>query len=120
MPFGIMLLSGAALYYLLPFWWSIVPASFLTAFILCKNGRTAFWAGFCSNALIWCIMIFIKTIPNDNLLAARMAGLFHLPHLTLLLCISVLIGGLFSGFTSLSGYWVRQAVKVYFNKNTPL
>jgi len=112
MPFLMMLFWGIIAYFLVPYWWSIAPISFFAAFFLCKTTPAAFWSGFAANALLWMLLILFKTLPNENLLANKMSQLLFLPHWVLLVIVSSLIGGLFSGLSSLSGFLVRRA----FNK----
>jgi len=111
-----MFLTGCIFYFLFPFWWSVALSAFSTAFVVYKTARSAFWSGFITSTLLWTIMILVKTIPNDNLLAQKMAGLIHFSDWSLLLFLSAMLGGLVSGFGALSGYLTGQVMMPYIRK----
>jgi hypothetical protein len=50
----------------------------------------------------------LKSLPNENILATRVAHLFQLPHWGLVLLVTVLIGGLVGGMSALSGVLVKR------------
>lgn len=91
-------------------WWVAVPIALLVAYFV-KTTGSAFWSGFAGVGLAWLAFALLKTLPNDNILATRMATLFHLPHWLYLLLVTVLIGGLLGGFAALTGRLVRKAVE---------
>src|ERR1700744_4545803 len=94
--------------YFLP-WWVIALIAFIAAYFLGKTSGQSFWSGFGSVFIAWSILILLKTIPNDNILASRVIQLFPLPHYwILLLFISALIGGLVGGLSALSGILVKK------------
>ncbi|MBN9386353.1 MAG: hypothetical protein J0H74_36685 [Chitinophagaceae bacterium] len=114
MKFLIMLLTGIVFYFLLPVWWSVVPAVFLISLFMYKTGRAAFRDGLLCNTVIWVIMILVRTLPNDNLLAERMARLIHLSDWSLLLFVSLIPGALVGGFGALAGYLTGRTLAPYF------
>src|SRR4051812_18026605 len=89
-------------------WWFVAVISFAAALLIKTTGRV-FWIGFAGVGLAWLALALLKTLPNDNILATRVAGLFHLPGWIYILAITVLIGGLVGGFAALSGSLVRKA-----------
>ncbi|MBE7175104.1 MAG: hypothetical protein INR69_01790 [Mucilaginibacter polytrichastri] len=91
-------------------WWSLALIAFIAAYLLGKSGRHAFFSGFFAIALLWIILALFQTLPNDNILAARMARVFTLPHWSLVLVVTVLIGALVGGLSAWSGYLMRRAV----------
>ena len=93
--------------FILP-WWAVAPLAFLAALFIKTTGR-AFWCGFGGVGIAWLALALLKTFPNNNILATRMAALFHLPHWTLVLLVTVLIGGLIGGFAALTGKLFRVA-----------
>jgi len=105
----ILILSFASAYFLS--WWVVAIIAFLAAFFMGKTSGQSFWSGFGGVAVAWIIMALIKTIPNDNLLAARVAKLFQLPHWILILLITAIIGGLVGGMSALSGILAKRAIK---------
>lgn len=93
--------------FILP-WWVCAIIAFAAALFIQTKG-SAFWCGFVGVALAWLALALLKTVPNDNILAQRMAKLFHLPNWVLLLAVTIIIGGLVGGFSSLSGVLFRNA-----------
>lgn len=89
-------------------WWAAAIIAFVTALYAAKSPSQAFWSGFLAVFIVWAVLILFKTVPNDHILASRVAVLFHLPHWTLLLIITALIGGLVGGMSALSGLMVKR------------
>jgi hypothetical protein len=65
------------------------------------------------------VMSLWKSLPNENILANRVAGMFMLPDWPFawifVVLITCIIGGLATGFAGLSGFFVRKA---FINKPT--
>ncbi|MDP9076216.1 MAG: hypothetical protein M3O71_02235 [Bacteroidota bacterium] len=108
MLFFIILILSFASGYFLP-WWVVAIAAFLPALFIGKTPARSFWSGFAGVFIVWTILALFKTVPNDNMLAKRMAGLFHLPNWVLLLIITALIGGIVGGMSALSGVLLKKA-----------
>ncbi len=89
-------------------WWFCAIVAFAAAFFL-KTPR-AFLSGFAGVGLAWLAFSLLKSIPNHNILAGRVAQLFHLPNWLLLLAVTVLIGALVGGFAAMSGSLMRKAL----------
>lgn len=90
-------------------WWLAAIIAFVTAVYAGKKPAQAFWSGFIAVFIVWIVLILFKTVPNNHVLADRVAILFHLPHWTFLLIITALLGGLVGGMSALSGFLVRRA-----------
>lgn len=93
-------------------WWAAAIIAFISAFFIAKTSMHAFLSGFSAIFIEFVVVALFKSIPNDNILAKRIAIMFHLPHWMLLLLITAIIGGLVAGMAALSGYYVKKA----FNK----
>ena len=107
MLFIIILILSFLSGFFLP-WWVVALIAFATAFFLDKTPGQSFWSGFGGVFAAWTILILLKSIPNDNILAGRVIQLFPLPHWWgLLLIISALIGGLVGGMAALSGVLIK-------------
>ena len=89
-------------------WWVPCIMAFAAAWLLGKTNGQTFIAGFAGFAIAWLALALLKSFPNDHLLAGRVAQMFHLPHWSLLLLITVLIGGLAGGMSALSGRLVKR------------
>ncbi|RCH54092.1 hypothetical protein DJ568_14515 [Mucilaginibacter hurinus] len=75
-----------------------------------KTSGKPFWIGFAGAGLAWLALALLKTLPNDNILATRVAALFHLPGWIYILALTALLGGIVGGLSSLSGSLLRKAI----------
>jgi len=108
MLFLIILILSFASGYFLP-WWVVAIAAFVASFLIGKTSRQSFWSGFSAVFIVWTVLALFKSIPNDQILAKRVATLFQLPNWLLLLFITALIGGLVGGMSALSGVLLKNA-----------
>ncbi|WP_158828322.1 hypothetical protein [Mucilaginibacter lacusdianchii] len=108
MPFILILVLTALAGIMHLAWWTVAIIAFVVAFVSAKRAGQSIWSGFGGVSIGWIIVALMKSLPNDNLLATRVAALFHLPHWTLLLIIMGLIGGLVGGFAAYSGLLVKR------------
>jgi hypothetical protein len=88
---------------------------FFTAILACTVGLNshlttarAFLAGFIAIATLWLLFALIRDIPNHHILSTRMAQLFKLPHYSLYIALTSLIGGLAGGLSAWSGAHLRR------------
>ncbi|HEY0245196.1 MAG TPA: hypothetical protein VGC01_06500 [Mucilaginibacter sp.] len=93
--------------YVLP-WWAAAIVAFFAALYLGKTSVQAFWSGFGALFVAWVLLALIKSLPNDNRLANRVAHLFHLPNWIFVLAITAIIGGLIGGMAAWSGMLVKK------------
>lgn len=103
--FILSLLGG----FILP-WWTITIIAFLAALLFGRSSGKSFGAGFLAVAIAWAILALIKSIPNENILATRVATLFYLPGWYWMVVITAITGGLVSGFAALSGVLFKKAL----------
>jgi hypothetical protein len=96
--------------YFLP-WWFVAVIAFAAAYFVGKKPGITFLAGFTSVLLAWIILALLKSVPNDNILANRVAHLFQLPNWILLMLVTGLIGGLVGGMAALSGVLIKNVLK---------
>ncbi|WP_342647289.1 hypothetical protein [Mucilaginibacter sp. CSA2-8R] len=109
MLFVLLLILSLAASYILP-WWTIAIMAFVASLLMANRAAQAFWSGFAALFLAWMVLSLFKSMPNEHQLAERVAQLFGLPHWTLLLLITCVIGGLVGGLSALSGYYIKQVV----------
>lgn len=90
-------------------WWSLaIPCLILGGWLGKKAGRS-FLYGFLGIGILWLIQTLMIDIANEGILTTRIAELFSLPHSLLVIGITVIIGGLTGGLSTLTGYLFRKA-----------
>ena len=107
MKFIVVVLLTALLGYTSPLyftWWSFAITSFIIALVIHQKAFVAFVAGFLGLFLLWLFLTLIIDNANQHILSHKIALLLPLNGSSLMLIlITALIGGLISGFASLSG-----------------
>jgi len=94
---------SAVLQMFLP-WWIIALVAFAVGYAIKQNGFAAFVAGFLGIFILWVGYAALLSHGNGNLLAHKVAELLPFQgHVALLLLATGVVGGLVSGFASLSG-----------------
>lgn len=91
----------------IPIWWFFAIISFAVSFAFGKNAASAFFAGFIAIFALWFYLFLLGSVNNNFLLVNKMTSLIGLPHSSLLILLSAVIGGLVSGLASLSGYFLK-------------
>lgn len=94
-------------------WWSLAIPCLVLGGWLGEKGGQSFLYGFLGIGLLWFIQTLVIHIFNEGILTTRIAELFSLPHPLLVMGITVIIGGLAGGFSTLTGYLFKQA---FFSK----
>lgn len=93
--------------FILPWWFTAIIA-FGAAFWLAHSASQAFWSSFISVFVAWVLLAMLKSAPNQHVLATQVAKLFFLPHWTLIMAVTGIIGGLVGGFAGLTGYLFKS------------
>ena len=109
MVFIVILIASFLLQLVLP-WWVIIIISFATCGIIGKTGKVAFWHPFLAIAILWTIMSLFKSLPNQNVLATRVAEMAGLDFWAWILLVSVFCGALAAAISGFCGYHFRKAV----------
>lgn len=102
----IAVLSAIATWFL-P-WWMIAVVSFIVVLLVPQKKGRAFLAGFCGVGLFWLAGALVHDLPNQHILSARMAELFHLPHYSLFILVTALVGGLIGGLSAWAAGLLRR------------
>jgi hypothetical protein len=110
MLFLVILILSIICSYVLP-WWFVAVIAFVAAYFFSKKPGKAFLSGFLAVFVAWILLALFKSIPNDNILATRVAKLMQLPNWILLLIVTGIIGGLLGGMAALSGALIRKSFK---------
>ena len=111
MVFIVIIILSFLLQLVLP-WWIIVIISFATCGLIGKTGKIALWAPFFAILLLWTGMALFKSMPNNNVLAMRVAVMFGVQSWWLILVISALLGAFTAAVSGYCGYHFRKAVLV--------
>lgn len=93
-------------------WWIIIVISFATCGIIGKTGKIAFWQSFLAIFLLWIGYSLFKSLPNDNILAKRVAIMISVNIWWVLLLITGILSGLTAGISGYCGYQFRKAMLV--------
>jgi len=109
MVFLVILIASFLLQLVMP-WWIIVIISFATCGIIGKTGKVALWHPFFAIVVAWTAMALFKSIPNQHILATRVANMFGLHFWWWTLIISSLLGGFVAAVSGFCGYHFRKAV----------
>ena len=90
-------------------WWSIAIIAFLVALFIKQKIGWAYLSGFAGVFLLWGILSFIIDIKNKSILSHKMAQLFPLNGVSILLIlVTALVGAVVGGFAAMSGSSLRQ------------
>ena len=108
MLFLIILVLTIASSFFLP-WWTLTMIAFGAAYFFGKKPGQGFFSGFAAIFVAWTILALIQTLPNNNILADRVAKLMQLHNWVFLLLATGLVGGLVGGMSALSGELIRKA-----------
>lgn len=108
MVFIVVLIISLLAQYFLP-WWAIIVISFATSGLIGKTGKISFWQPFLAIVIVWAATALYKSMPNQHLLAGRVAEMFGLKVWPAILAVTALIGGLAAGVSGLCGYHFRKA-----------
>lgn len=92
-------------------WWVAAIIAFMAALYAGKTPAQSFWSGFAAVFVVWVVLALFKSVPNNHVLASRVAVLFHLPGWTVLLILTAFIGGIVGGMSALSGLMVRRVLE---------
>jgi hypothetical protein len=108
LTFLVIAVGSAVLQLFLP-WWVIAIVAFVAGFFFRQKSFASFLAGFLAVFAVWAVYAFVLSSSNDNLLASKVASLLPLKgQVWALLLVTGAIGGLVSGFASLSGNLAAQ------------
>jgi hypothetical protein len=109
MVFIVIIIASFLLQMVLP-WWVIVIISFATCGIIGKTGKIAFWEPFLAIFLLYIGMSLYKSVPNDHLLATRVAEMLGVKLWYVVLIVTALLGGLTAAISGYCGYHFRKAM----------
>lgn len=91
-------------------WWVIIVVAFATCGIIGKTAKIAFWQSFFALFLLWIGYALFKSLPNDNVLAGRVAVMTGIKIWWALLLVTGILSGLVAGISGFCGYHFRMAM----------
>ena len=92
-------------------WWIIAIIGFAVAFLIPQKAGLAFLSGFLALFLLWAGLSFYISNANNHLLAHKISLLFlKIDNPILLIVVTGFVGGLVTGFASLSGRLCKQII----------
>ena len=109
----LVLIAGisAVIQLFLPFW-SVAIVSFLVCLILGGNGFVSFLSGFLAIVLLWAAVALIIDTQTASILSSKIAYVLPLNgSISLLVLITILIGGLVGGFGALTGTLLNLTIR---------
>lgn len=109
MVFIVILIASFLLQMVLP-WWVIVAISFATCGLIGKTAKISLWSPFFAILLLWLGMALFKSIPNQHLLASRVAEMIGVKSWWIILVLSTLLGAFVAAVSGFCGYHFRKAV----------
>lgn len=96
-------------------WWSLAfPCLIFGGWLGEKAGRS-FLYGFIGIGGLWLLQSLIIDFRNDGILTERIAELFSLPNGLLIVLLTVFIGGLAGGVSTLTGFLAKQTFSASTN-----
>lgn len=108
MVFIVILIISFLLQIFLP-WWVIVVISFATCGLIGKTEKISFWQPFMAIVVLWTGMALYKSIPNQHILATRIAEMLGVKIWPLVLAITAILGGITAAISGWCGYQFRKA-----------
>lgn len=116
MVFLVIIIASFFLQLVLP-WWVVIILSFATCGLIGKTVKISFWQPFFAILLLWLGMALFKSLPNDNVLATRVAEMVGVKLWYVVLVLTGLLGGLAAAISGICGYHFRKAVIVSKKSN---
>lgn len=111
MVFIVILIACFLLQMILP-WWMIIVISFATCGIIGKTAKISFWQSFFAISLLWMGYALFKSLPNDNILAARVAVMTGVKTWWAVVLVTGILSGLVAGISGYCGYQFRIAMLI--------
>ena len=107
--FLVIIIASYFLQLVLP-WWIIIIVAFVTCGLIGKTGKIALWSPFFAILLLWTGMALFKSVPNEHLLASRIAEMLSVKVWWMVLALTAILGAFVAGVSGFCGYHFRKAV----------
>ncbi|MDX1585434.1 MAG: hypothetical protein R3222_01770 [Balneolaceae bacterium] len=90
-------------------WWSLAIPGVLLGAWFGKSGTGSFFYGFLGIGILWLIQTLFIHIGNAGVLTNRIGELLSMPDPILVIVITVFIGGLAGGLSTMTGFYFRKS-----------
>lgn len=94
----------------LPWWAIVIPGLIFGAWLL-QGGGKAFLIGFFACGLAWFFQVLYIDIANESILSTRIAEMMGVGSHWIILLATFLIAALVGGFATLTGFYLKAALK---------
>lgn len=109
MLFLVIIILSYLLQMVLP-WWACIIVAFGACAIIGKTGKIALWSSFFAIFLLWTGMALFKSLPNEHILANRVAQAFFMQSWWQITLATGLVSGLVASISGLCGYHFRKSI----------
>jgi len=90
-------------------WWTVAIASFIGGAILGKSSGETFVKGMVAVIIVWLLMVCYYHFSTQGILSNKIAQILPVGgNVTVLIVVTVLIGGIVGGWAAMSGFLVRN------------
>lgn len=84
-------------------WWTMAIGAFATGLFFRQGGFMSFLAGLIGVGLLWYGMMWYIDASTDSILSAKVAMIFPVKTVGVLMMVTAFIGGLVGGLASMTG-----------------
>lgn len=91
-------------------WYAVLIVSFCICSVFSKTAKIAFWHSFFAILILWTAAALYKSIPNENILATKVAEMFSLKFWPAILATTSLLGALTAGISGICGHYFRKSL----------
>jgi hypothetical protein len=89
-------------------WWSMVICAGIISFFFNHSYGLSFWCGFVAIVILWMTYATLIDIENDSILSVKMAPIFRVSNVTILIILTWMLGGIIVGIGDLCGRIFRE------------
>lgn len=88
-------------------WWIYLVWAFLVGWKTHSAGK-AFVTGFLGTGLAWVMVAYYQDMRGESLISERLAGMFSLPHPSLVYVVVLVLSGLSSALFCVAGFYLSE------------
>ncbi|WP_240755290.1 hypothetical protein [Pedobacter sp. SYP-B3415] len=107
--FIVVIIAAYLLQMALP-WWIIIVVSFITCGLIGKTAKVSLWGSFFAIFCLWSGYAVFESLPNQHMLANRVAEMFGVKVWWALVLLTGFLGGFVAGVSGFCGHHFRKAM----------